>query len=183
MWFSTVQIKEKCMYNNDIVFILQLTSSGAPFWSGPKRCPHPLEFSTTNVSSVSLCTASELATIYLMSRLDVTGALLFGRSCTWTTCLLEPTCSPKHTACPAAPTVQASWRFYRMSTYQCLLLARGSKSTFLTRTYRTAIPPSVRCTFICTKQLKSSPVLRIWNVLIKIPFWSLDDQMTRDWRN
>uniref|UniRef100_A0A8C1J103 E1 ubiquitin-activating enzyme n=1 Tax=Cyprinus carpio TaxID=7962 RepID=A0A8C1J103_CYPCA len=25
-----------------------LTSSGAPFWSGPKRCPHPLEFSTNN---------------------------------------------------------------------------------------------------------------------------------------
>ncbi|CAB1335797.1 unnamed protein product, partial [Coregonus sp. 'balchen'] len=25
-----------------------LTSSGAPFWSGPKRCPHPLEFSTSN---------------------------------------------------------------------------------------------------------------------------------------
>uniref|UniRef100_A0A7N8XYG9 E1 ubiquitin-activating enzyme n=1 Tax=Mastacembelus armatus TaxID=205130 RepID=A0A7N8XYG9_9TELE len=25
-----------------------LTSSGAPFWSGPKRCPHPLDFSTSN---------------------------------------------------------------------------------------------------------------------------------------
>lgn len=29
---------------------VQLTSSGAPFWSGPKRCPHALEFSTNNVS-------------------------------------------------------------------------------------------------------------------------------------
>ncbi|XP_072483986.1 ubiquitin-like modifier-activating enzyme 1 isoform X1 [Notamacropus eugenii] len=26
----------------------QLTSSGAPFWSGPKRCPHPLIFDVTN---------------------------------------------------------------------------------------------------------------------------------------
>ncbi|XP_055329553.1 ubiquitin-like modifier-activating enzyme 1 [Paramacrobiotus metropolitanus] len=26
----------------------QVTTSGAPFWSGPKRCPHPLEFSADN---------------------------------------------------------------------------------------------------------------------------------------
>ncbi|XP_024904746.1 ubiquitin-like modifier-activating enzyme 1 isoform X4 [Pteropus alecto] len=26
----------------------QLTSSGAPFWSGPKRCPHPLTFDINN---------------------------------------------------------------------------------------------------------------------------------------
>jgi ubiquitin-activating enzyme E1 len=26
----------------------QLTSSGIPFWSGPKRCPHPLEFNVEN---------------------------------------------------------------------------------------------------------------------------------------
>jgi len=26
----------------------QVTSSGVPFWSGPKRCPHPLEFSVVN---------------------------------------------------------------------------------------------------------------------------------------
>lgn len=150
------------MYNKKhwSFFILQLTSSGAPFWSGPKRCPHPLEFSTTNVSSVSLSTASELATIYLISRLDITGALLFGRSCTWTTCLLEPTCSPRHMACQAAQTVQASWRFYKMSTYQCLLLAQESKSTCPTRTCRTAIRPSVRCTFFYIKQLISH-VLRI----------------------
>ncbi|XP_067095824.1 ubiquitin-like modifier-activating enzyme 1 isoform X1 [Osmerus mordax] len=41
-------------YSNNIRQLLhnfppeQLTSSGAPFWSGPKRCPHPLEFSTSN---------------------------------------------------------------------------------------------------------------------------------------
>lgn len=34
----------------EMFFVFQLTSSGAPFWSGPKRCPHPLEFSTSNVS-------------------------------------------------------------------------------------------------------------------------------------
>ncbi|XP_033825185.1 ubiquitin-like modifier-activating enzyme 1 [Periophthalmus magnuspinnatus] len=44
----------QCQYNNNIQQLLhnfppnQLTSSGAPFWSGPKRCPHPLEFSTSN---------------------------------------------------------------------------------------------------------------------------------------
>ncbi|XP_063792145.1 ubiquitin-like modifier-activating enzyme 1 isoform X1 [Pseudophryne corroboree] len=38
-------------YSNNIRQLLhnfppeQLTSSGAPFWSGPKRCPHPLNFS------------------------------------------------------------------------------------------------------------------------------------------
>ncbi|KAJ8411991.1 hypothetical protein AAFF_G00142580 [Aldrovandia affinis] len=41
-------------YSNNIRQLLhnfppeQLTSSGAPFWSGPKRCPHALEFSTSN---------------------------------------------------------------------------------------------------------------------------------------
>ena len=32
------------------VFFLQITSSGAPFWSGPKRCPHMLKFDESNVS-------------------------------------------------------------------------------------------------------------------------------------
>ncbi|KAM5146463.1 ubiquitin-like modifier-activating enzyme 1 isoform 1-T1 [Mantella aurantiaca] len=41
-------------YSNNIRQLLhnfppdQLTSSGAPFWSGPKRCPHPLLFSGNN---------------------------------------------------------------------------------------------------------------------------------------
>ncbi|XP_031421812.1 ubiquitin-like modifier-activating enzyme 1 isoform X2 [Clupea harengus] len=44
----------QCQYSNNIRQLLhnfppdQLTSSGAPFWSGPKRCPHPLEFDTSN---------------------------------------------------------------------------------------------------------------------------------------
>jgi len=28
----------------------QITSSGAPFWSGPKRCPHALQFDIDNVT-------------------------------------------------------------------------------------------------------------------------------------
>ncbi|KAL4226227.1 E1 ubiquitin-activating protein [Mactra antiquata] len=41
-------------YDNQIQQLLfnfpadQVTSSGAPFWSGPKRCPHPLKFSSDN---------------------------------------------------------------------------------------------------------------------------------------
>ncbi|XP_038603857.1 ubiquitin-like modifier-activating enzyme 1 [Tachyglossus aculeatus] len=41
-------------YSNNIRQLLhnfppeQLTSSGAPFWSGPKRCPHPLTFDSSN---------------------------------------------------------------------------------------------------------------------------------------
>jgi ubiquitin-activating enzyme E1 len=42
------------MFTNQIKQLLfnfpqdQITSSGAPFWSGPKRCPHPLEFDPSN---------------------------------------------------------------------------------------------------------------------------------------
>lgn len=53
------------------VFISQLTSSGAPFWSGPKRCPHPLDFSTSNVSSAFLSTALAPATVYQTSMFQV----------------------------------------------------------------------------------------------------------------
>jgi len=41
-------------YHNQIKQLLfnfpsdQLTSSGQPFWSGPKRCPHPLNFDVSN---------------------------------------------------------------------------------------------------------------------------------------
>jgi ubiquitin-activating enzyme E1 len=34
--------------------LLQVTSTGQPFWSGPKRAPEPLEFSAENVSPTSL---------------------------------------------------------------------------------------------------------------------------------
>ena len=45
-------------YHNNIEQLLynfprdQLTSSGVPFWSGPKRCPHSLNFSTENQTYV-----------------------------------------------------------------------------------------------------------------------------------
>ena len=45
-------------YHNSIEQLLynfprdQLTSSGLPFWSGPKRCPHSLNFSTQNPTHV-----------------------------------------------------------------------------------------------------------------------------------
>lgn len=41
-------------YKNQILQLLynfppdQTTSSGAPFWSGPKRCPHPIDFDVNN---------------------------------------------------------------------------------------------------------------------------------------
>uniref|UniRef100_A0A8D3CNN1 E1 ubiquitin-activating enzyme n=1 Tax=Scophthalmus maximus TaxID=52904 RepID=A0A8D3CNN1_SCOMX len=45
----------QCQYSNNIRQLLHNfppdqvhVDSGAPFWSGPKRCPHPLEFSTSN---------------------------------------------------------------------------------------------------------------------------------------
>uniref|UniRef100_A0A8C5HJQ2 E1 ubiquitin-activating enzyme n=1 Tax=Gouania willdenowi TaxID=441366 RepID=A0A8C5HJQ2_GOUWI len=41
----------QCQYSNNIRQLLHnfpLTSTGAPFWSGPKRCPHALDFSTSN---------------------------------------------------------------------------------------------------------------------------------------
>uniref|UniRef100_A0A3P8P6R0 E1 ubiquitin-activating enzyme n=1 Tax=Astatotilapia calliptera TaxID=8154 RepID=A0A3P8P6R0_ASTCA len=56
----------QCQYSNNIRQLLhnfppdQLTSSGAPFWSGPKRCPHPLEFSTTNLHMDYVVAAANL---------------------------------------------------------------------------------------------------------------------------
>ena len=43
-------------YSNQITQLLfnfpkdQVTSTGTPFWSGPKRCPHSLVFDVKNVS-------------------------------------------------------------------------------------------------------------------------------------
>lgn len=51
----------------------QVTSSGAPFWSGPKRCPHPLEFDVNNVSSV--CGLSSFVSNWIFS--DVYPAIRF----------------------------------------------------------------------------------------------------------
>lgn len=51
-------------YNNSIRQLLfnfppdQKTSSGALFWSGPKRCPHPLEFDPANDTHMSFIIAA-----------------------------------------------------------------------------------------------------------------------------
>ncbi len=37
--------------NIQMICLFQTTSSGAPFWSGPKRCPHALNFDPENVST------------------------------------------------------------------------------------------------------------------------------------
>lgn len=44
----------------------QLTSSGTPFWSGPKRCPHPLKFNPSNSTHIDyiLATANLRAFMY-----------------------------------------------------------------------------------------------------------------------
>jgi len=50
-------------FNNQIRQLLfnfppeQVTSSGAPFWSGPKRCPHPLEFDVNNTTHLDFIVA------------------------------------------------------------------------------------------------------------------------------
>ncbi len=41
-------------------FIPQLTTSGAPFWSGPKRCPQVLPFDTNNTLHVDFVEAASL---------------------------------------------------------------------------------------------------------------------------
>ncbi|KAM4612885.1 ubiquitin-like modifier-activating enzyme 1 [Polymixia lowei] len=52
------------LYNNDIQQLLhcfppeQLTSSGVPFWSGAKRCPHPLTFNPDNTTHVDYVEAA-----------------------------------------------------------------------------------------------------------------------------
>uniref|UniRef100_A0A7N6AXU7 E1 ubiquitin-activating enzyme n=1 Tax=Anabas testudineus TaxID=64144 RepID=A0A7N6AXU7_ANATE len=54
---SWARCKWETLYNNDICQLLhcfppdQVTSTGLPFWSGSKRCPHPLTFDPNNVSS------------------------------------------------------------------------------------------------------------------------------------
>uniref|UniRef100_H3ARY3 E1 ubiquitin-activating enzyme n=1 Tax=Latimeria chalumnae TaxID=7897 RepID=H3ARY3_LATCH len=52
------------LYNNNIRQLLhsfppdQVTKSGFPFWAGPKRCPHPLEFSVNNPTHMDYIVAA-----------------------------------------------------------------------------------------------------------------------------
>ncbi|XP_071960518.1 ubiquitin-like modifier-activating enzyme 1 isoform X2 [Antedon mediterranea] len=57
----------QAQYHNQIAQLLynfpadQVTSSGAPFWSGPKRCPHPLNFDFDNEMHMDyVCAAANL---------------------------------------------------------------------------------------------------------------------------
>ncbi|XP_074598481.1 ubiquitin-like activating enzyme 1 [Brevipalpus obovatus] len=43
----------------------QLTSSGALFWSGPKRCPHPLKFDPTNTTHIDYIMATANLRAYM----------------------------------------------------------------------------------------------------------------------
>lgn len=58
------RIKFEELFHNQISQLLfnfpedQVTSSGAPFWSGPKRCPKPLKFSTKNDLHVNFIMAT-----------------------------------------------------------------------------------------------------------------------------
>ncbi|XP_059047630.1 ubiquitin-like modifier-activating enzyme 1 [Achroia grisella] len=62
----------EAQYSNQIKQLLynfppdQLTTSGAPFWSGPKRCPAPLEFDPTDELHVDyvVAAANLRATVY-----------------------------------------------------------------------------------------------------------------------
>uniref|UniRef100_A0A672I4K8 E1 ubiquitin-activating enzyme n=1 Tax=Salarias fasciatus TaxID=181472 RepID=A0A672I4K8_SALFA len=55
---SWARCKWETLYNNDIRQLLhcfppeEVTASGLPFWSGSKRCPHPLTFDPSKVSHV-----------------------------------------------------------------------------------------------------------------------------------
>ena len=58
-------------YNNDIRQLLfslpkdSLTSTGQPFWSGPKRAPDPLVFNSNDVSLSSMNFSNIILNIYI----------------------------------------------------------------------------------------------------------------------
>ncbi|XP_023135555.3 ubiquitin-like modifier-activating enzyme 1 isoform X1 [Amphiprion ocellaris] len=58
------RLKWETVYNNDIRQLLhcfppdEVTSTGLPFWSGSKRCPHPLTFDPNNVTHMEYVVAA-----------------------------------------------------------------------------------------------------------------------------
>lgn len=58
------RLKWETLFNNDIRQLLhcfpedELTSHGLPFWSGTKRCPHPLTFDPNNVTHMDYIVAA-----------------------------------------------------------------------------------------------------------------------------
>uniref|UniRef100_A0A3Q1JLF7 E1 ubiquitin-activating enzyme n=1 Tax=Anabas testudineus TaxID=64144 RepID=A0A3Q1JLF7_ANATE len=69
---SWARCKWETLYNNDICQLLhcfppdQVTSTGLPFWSGSKRCPHPLTFDPNNSTHMEYVVAA--ATLYDSTR-------------------------------------------------------------------------------------------------------------------
>ncbi|XP_028261049.1 ubiquitin-like modifier-activating enzyme 1 [Parambassis ranga] len=67
--------KWETLYNNDIRQLLhcfppeEVTTSGLPFWSGSKRCPHPLTFDPNNATHIDyvVATANLYGQIYGIS--------------------------------------------------------------------------------------------------------------------
>ncbi|XP_070697555.1 ubiquitin-like modifier-activating enzyme 1 [Pempheris klunzingeri] len=61
---SWARCKLQTLYNNDIRQLLhsfppeQITSNGLPFWSGSKRCPHPLTFDPNNTTHMEYVVAA-----------------------------------------------------------------------------------------------------------------------------
>jgi len=58
------RLRFQFQYHNNIKQLLynfpadQTTSTGAPFWSGPKRCPHPLDFDIKNETHIGYVVAA-----------------------------------------------------------------------------------------------------------------------------
>uniref|UniRef100_A0A3Q1EVW6 E1 ubiquitin-activating enzyme n=1 Tax=Acanthochromis polyacanthus TaxID=80966 RepID=A0A3Q1EVW6_9TELE len=58
------RLKWETVYNNDIRQLLhcfppdEVTTTGLPFWSGSKRCPHPLTFDPNNVTHMEYVVAA-----------------------------------------------------------------------------------------------------------------------------
>ncbi|XP_069000953.1 ubiquitin-like modifier-activating enzyme 1 [Embiotoca jacksoni] len=61
---SWARCKWETLYNNDIRQLLhcfppeEVTTTGLPFWSGSKRCPHPLTFDPNNTTHVEYVVAA-----------------------------------------------------------------------------------------------------------------------------
>ncbi|MEQ2293065.1 hypothetical protein AMECASPLE_029389, partial [Ameca splendens] len=61
---SWARCKWETLYHNDICQLLhcfppgELTASGLPFWSGSKRCPHPLTFDPNNATHMEYVMAA-----------------------------------------------------------------------------------------------------------------------------
>uniref|UniRef100_A0A3Q2QZ93 E1 ubiquitin-activating enzyme n=1 Tax=Fundulus heteroclitus TaxID=8078 RepID=A0A3Q2QZ93_FUNHE len=61
---SWARCKWETLYNNDICQLLhcfppaEVTASGLPFWSGTKRCPHPLRFDPNNTTHMEFVMAA-----------------------------------------------------------------------------------------------------------------------------